>query len=135
MAGRKGSTHSRPRNQAERDIYALTKIEQILDDIGISEKRKEINPVRLKALEIRYNKLRPALSSVEQTNHEPARSHADIINDIKALVESKPDLLRTLLPGYILVRDTSTLVAPQQTVPDADISAPITENINQINVG
>jgi len=120
MAGKKGATHARPRNQAERDLYALTKIEQILDDIGISEKKKEINPIRLKALEIRYNKLRPALSAIEQTNVDATRSESEIMQQIKQLVEAKPELLNDLLPaGKVLVSVGSTVVQPQQTLPDA----------------
>lgn len=119
MAGKLGAKQARPKTQQERDVYALTKIEQILDSIGITQKKKTIDPVRLKALEIRYNKLRPALSAVEQTNHEPSRGQDEIINDIKALLASKPELLATLLPGYEIVPLVSvasiTHDAPQQT--------------------
>lgn len=112
MAGKKGATQARPRTAAERDIYALSRIEQFLDSIQQGKNKRPVDPIRLKAAEIRYNKLRPALSAVEQTNHEVSRSQDDIVNEIKALLMAKPELLATLLPGFRIVPADD---APQQT--------------------
>lgn len=122
MAGKKGMTQARSRTQAERDVQALNRIEQFLDSVQQGKNKKQVDPMRLKAAEIRYNKLRPALSAVEQTTHESARSSEDIINDIKALLLAKPELLATILPGYTIV---PIVTAPQQIV---DIAQDIGSN-------
>jgi hypothetical protein len=66
-------------------------------------KIKELTASEVNLIRARYDKLRPSLSAVEQTTHEASRSQADILNEIKALLEAKPDLLATLLPGYQIV--------------------------------
>ena len=60
---------------------------------------KEINPAVIQALKIRYDKLRPSLSAVEQTMVEPDQklSEADILGKITALLAAHPDLVQQAL--------------------------------------
>ena len=68
MAGKKGMKHRRPRTQVERDAYALARIEELLDQAIEGKTIEKWNPVRMRAIEIRYNKLRASLSSQELTD-------------------------------------------------------------------
>ena len=69
MAGKKGMKQARPRTQEERDKYALARIEELLDSVALDGKNmKTWNPIRMRAIEIRYNKLRATLASTELTD-------------------------------------------------------------------
>lgn len=68
MAGKKGMKQARPRTQEERDRYALARIEELLDKAIEGNDIKKWSPVRMRAIEIRYNKLRATLSSQELTD-------------------------------------------------------------------
>jgi hypothetical protein len=68
MAGKKGMKQARPRTQEEKDKYALARIEELLDQAMEGKEIKKWNPIRMRAIEIRYNKLRASLSSTELTD-------------------------------------------------------------------
>ncbi len=92
MAGIKGMRQSRARTDADRDTVALARIEQLLDEVATGTRR--INEQRLSALKIRYDKLRPALSSIEQIVHD-ARDQASeetLAGELVALFDAKPEL-------------------------------------------
>lgn len=88
---------------------------QRLTDHHLGKLEKPLDQTQIKAAEVVLSRLVPTLSAIEQTNHEATRSSEDIINDIRALLAAKPDLLATLLPGYEIV-PTATVKhdAPQQ---------------------
>ncbi len=65
MAGKLGAKQARPKTQRERDQFALTKIEELLDSAVQGRAIKKWTPQRLRAIEIRYSRLRPQLSAVE----------------------------------------------------------------------
>jgi hypothetical protein len=69
MAGKKGMKHARPRTQDERDIYALGRIEYLIDQIvekhaltcqecGGHIPIKDLSPAAVTLLKARYDKLR-----------------------------------------------------------------------------
>lgn len=97
------------KTQAERDAKSLGMIESFLDKalegkcVCVSCKKefdiKDLHPNVLKAIQLRYDKLRPALSAVEQTtlNPEDKKTEEQIINDLRALIKGNADLVRLLL--------------------------------------
>lgn len=92
-AGRpKGAKTSRSKTQQERDTLAALRIEQLLDEAR--EGKTTLTPDRLKAIELRYSRLRPMLSSVEQTVHDQ-RDTADpneLARRLASIFEAKPEL-------------------------------------------
>jgi predicted MPP superfamily phosphohydrolase len=69
MAGKKGMKQARPRTQEERDRYALSRIEELLDSVVLGGKNvAKWTPVRMQALKIRYDKLRATLGATEITD-------------------------------------------------------------------
>lgn len=120
MARTKGALNKRTR-LALRDAESgkLDGAETLAYLLRVASDGHKDEQVRMQAANIVLPYLRPKLSAVEQTNHAPTRNPEEIMNEIRAMLEAKPELLATLLPGYVLVKDTSTLVAPQQTMPDA----------------
>lgn len=97
-AGRpKGSTSSRSRTQQERDSLAAMRIEQILDQAR--EGKLQLSTDRLKAMELRYARLRPVLSAVEQTNIDPRdkKDPALLVQSLSAMFDQKPELWDQLL--------------------------------------
>jgi hypothetical protein len=97
VAGKKGQTWSKPMTKQQRDEIALTKIEKMLDDQrdGVVE----LTPIQLKALEIRYHKLRPSLSAVEQTNLNPQDqiTESQLISNLHSFLQANPDVLPQLI--------------------------------------
>ena len=92
MAGKKGMKHRRPRNQKGRDVYAISRIEQILDQAREGE--LELSPAQLKAIEISYSRLKPTLAAIEQTVVDP-RDKQDpdqLAAKLGALFAEKPEL-------------------------------------------
>ena len=99
------------KTQRERDAIALGRIEAFLD--GVAEKHlacpscgkdyeiKEINPALVSLLKVRYDKLRPSLSAVEQHLVDDTPVEQDIITTLKAVLERDPGL-RTQLKALIL---------------------------------
>jgi hypothetical protein len=101
MAGRKGQQHRRPKTQRERDQYAITKIEELLD--SVREGNESVDAARLRAIELRYSRLRPLLSSVEQTTIEEMPAEVDLMSKFRALLDVDPSLraqLLALLTGH-----------------------------------
>lgn len=106
------------KTQAERDAISLGVIESFLDSIAIghgtcptckgSFEIKDVNPAVISAMKIRYDKLRPSLSAVEQTTIEPDQklSEADILGKITALLAAHPDLVQQALA--MQARSTAT---------------------------
>lgn len=97
MAGKQGATWSKPMTQQQRDSLALSKIEELLDKQVNGKKR--LSPSTLMALRIRYDKLRPALSSVEQTVHnaDDQLSDEQLLAKFDALVQAHPALLERFI--------------------------------------
>lgn len=98
MAGVKGMKHRRARTPKDRDGYAAARIEQLLDDIR--EGKTKADASQLKAMELRYSRLRPMLSAVEQTVTD-ARDTADpaeIEAKLRALYDAKPELFAFIQP-------------------------------------
>ena len=93
MAGKKGATWSKPMTRQQRDEIAVTKIENILDNHRDGKNRLSIS--RLRAIELRYHKLRPSLSAVEQTiiNDADSQSEGDIVAKLVALFQAEPSLM------------------------------------------
>ena len=95
--------------QLERDRIAVGRIEQLLDaqmgnDVicpkcGIGHKIKELSQATLIAMRIRYDKLRPALSAVEQTNIDPEQTLTEqqLMDRLVALIDAHPDLVQRAL--------------------------------------
>lgn len=104
MAGKKGMKHARPRTGKDRDSYAASRIEQMLDDHR--EGKIKLDSGQLKAIEIRYSRLRPMLSAIEQTVIDPRdkQEPADLEAKMRALFDSNPELFAFLQAN-----------APQQT--------------------
>ena len=97
MAGKKCMVHRRPRTQAERDVYALTKIEQYIDshilrcDKCKAEMRlQDISPTVASLLNKRYDKLRPSLSQTSVT--ATVTSFVDVLDRIAAQQVGNTDI-------------------------------------------
>lgn len=92
-AGRpKGSSAARSKTQQERDTLAALRIEQILDDAR--EGKVQLDASKLKAMELRYSRLRPMLSAVEQTINDPRdkQDPAELEAKLRALYDARPEL-------------------------------------------
>lgn len=108
MAGKKGMNQP-SQNRHTRDAKALANLENWIDQILEGHitcvkcrkafKAKELQPSAVALLKARYDKLRPSLSAVEQTNVNPEdkKTEAQIINDLREIVRSNPDLIKLLL--------------------------------------
>ncbi len=70
MAGKKGMKHRRPKTAEERDSYAKTKIEYLLDKAIEGKAPGSWDNVRIMALKIRYDKLRPTLGATTVTERK-----------------------------------------------------------------
>lgn len=105
MAARKKPTGS---TQAERDRIALGRIESYMDGLikghlicPSCRKDMEIKELPVSAVQLlraRYDKLRPSLQAIEQTNHD-ARDTADpsqLTAKLAALFTEKPQLLEQI---------------------------------------
>lgn len=126
MAGKKGQKWSRPMTPHQRDAIALTKIEKFLDK-QIDGELQDWSPTRLKALEIRYNKLRPALSAVDNTVHSTAENETpeQMMAKLQALLAANPHIIRDMHAslGPKAVSDpTSTTDTPVPTAPQQDVA-------------
>ena len=110
MAGKKGQKWSKGMTKHQRDEIALTKIENFMDaqmDKVLAcpycgkdyENVKVIEPAQAALIRARYDKLRPTLSAVEQTNinESDQMSEADLMAKLKTFVQQHPDLIRSLL--------------------------------------
>jgi len=95
--------------QQERDRISLGRIESYMDAVIVGhfqcptcqEKAqiKEISSGAVALIKARYDKLRPSLSAVEQTNVNPddKLTEADILQRFQQLIDAYPDLLAKLL--------------------------------------
>ena len=92
MAGKKGMKHRRPRNKKERNVYAIARSEEILDQAREGE--IELTPAQLKAIELSYSRLKPTLAAVEQTVVDPRdqQDPAQLAQKLAALFAEKPEL-------------------------------------------
>jgi len=97
MAGVKGMKHSKPRPKKQRDEYALARIEELLAKHMDGE--IELSPTQLKAIEIRYARLRPTLASIESTVHDERdrKDPAELATRLAAMFDAKPELLDQVL--------------------------------------
>ena len=106
-------------SQEERDRIALGVIEAYMDGVVSNEilcpscknttrSWKELSPGSVMLLRARYDKLRPTLSTVEQTIHD-SRDDLDegqVLGYLQGLFTAKPDLLDRL----IQLRDSARLL-------------------------
>ena len=91
-------------DQATKDAIKGSQLINFLTDQALGKKElSDSLSLKIAAARAALPFLRPALQSIEQTNHEASRSAEDIIKDIQALIFAKPELMLTLLPGYRLV--------------------------------
>lgn len=92
MSGVKGMKHRKPRPKKQRDEYAVARIEELLTKHMDGE--IELSATQLKAMEIRYSRLRPTLSAVESTVHDTrdAADPAALAARLAALFHEKPAL-------------------------------------------
>lgn len=107
MAGKKGQRWSKPMTSQQRDSIALTKIEKYIDaqidDVLLCPEcgkehgsAKELSAAAVALIRARYDKLRPTLSSVDQTTHEEPKGEDQLVQELRALFHAKPELLREL---------------------------------------
>lgn len=115
--------------QAERDLISLGRIESYMDCLikdsfqcpscAKETPVKELNAGAVQLIRARYDKLRPSLSSVEQTVHnaDDTLSEDAIMQKLAALVEAYPDLLQRILAAQ--ARAKAEPVADAQIDPAA----------------
>ena len=107
MAGKKGQKWSKAMTSQQRDSIALTKIEKYIDsqidDVLLCPEckqehgsAKELSAAAVALIRARYDKLRPTLSAVDQTVHEEPKTEAELIQELMAVLEAKPELLAPL---------------------------------------
>lgn len=107
MAGKKGSKYSRAMSNQQRDSIALSRIENYID--GQLDKAlvcpecgkehgavKDLTPAQVALIRARYDKLRPTLSAVDQTVHEEPKGEQQVIQELRSLFLSKPELFHEL---------------------------------------
>lgn len=115
MSGKKGSTWSKPMTQQQRDGIALTKIENYIDaqidDVlqcpkcGQNESTKrELSAAAVALIRSRYDKLRPTLSSVDQTVREEPKTETELIQGLADSIMANPAMLRPLVEANPGVR-------------------------------
>lgn len=120
---RKGGNKSgvrlrRTQTQQERDANRLAQVENIL--IDHANGKLELNQSQVAAAKAIYDKLRPSLSSVEQTNIESQRSEAEIKADLRAKYPNAQAIQGFIDDvfgdGYMVAEVNKIATAPQQTV-------------------
>lgn len=97
MSGIKGMKHKKPRPKKQRDEYAIARIEELLTKHMDGELK--LSPTQLKAMEIRYSRLRPVLSAIESTIHDE-RDRADpqqLAARLAAMFAEKPALFEQVM--------------------------------------
>jgi hypothetical protein len=112
-------------SQRERDAISLGRIEALLDVAGggaiecpSCQKKHKIKPLDsnvLAAIKIRYDKLRPSLSAVEQTtiSEDEKLDDNQILAKLSALIEQHPDIVQQALA---LKARQSTAPLPDTTI-------------------
>jgi hypothetical protein len=92
MAGIKGMKHKRPRAKKHSDAIEASKIENLLADHYSGE--GELSSTQLKAIEIRYARLKPTLAAIEQTVVDPRdkQDPAQLAQKLAAMFAEKPEL-------------------------------------------
>lgn len=97
IRGRKRQDPRPHTSQSHRDAEALVRCEELLDKQALGKKR--LSNATLTAIKIRYDKLRPALSSVEQTVHQDGDelTKEQIMAKFQQLIDAYPDFLQELL--------------------------------------
>ena len=96
MAGVKGMKHRRARPKKHTDALLMSKIENQLIEHALGE--REMSPTQVQAAKAVYDKLRPTLSSIEQTQTDP-RDQADatqLAARLAAMFNEKPELLEQI---------------------------------------
>lgn len=122
--------------QAERDRISLGVIESFLDNIARGHgtcprcqnefEIKEVNPAVVSALKIRYDKLRPTLSAVEQTNIEPDQklSESDLLARMGELIAAHPQLAAQAIGEYAKKQQVAAQQSEQSAVASAQQGIP-----------
>lgn len=106
-------------SQAQRDQIALGSIESFLDGILHKSLRcvecdkeidvKKIDPGRVQLIRMRYDKLRPSLSSVEQTVIDPRDKATEdqLLAELQATLASHPAMLDLAIKVALQVDPTA----------------------------
>lgn len=132
MAGKKGMTQP-TQNQATRDAKALANIENWMDQILDGHitcvkcrkdfEAKELQPSAVALLKARYDKLRPSLSAVEQTNVNEGETLTEeqILLKLQSLILGNRQMVEAILAASKKTPDqaqdcgVNTESAPQHT--------------------
>lgn len=113
MAGKKGQKWSKSMTTHQRDAIALTKIEKYIDaqiDEQLlcpacgGENKKELSPNAVQLLKVRYDKLRPSLSSVDQTIKEEGPKEEEMAAALAHLLATNSSALRPIIESDPAVR-------------------------------
>jgi len=90
VAGKPGAVHSKTRTNSQRDAVRVGIIEKLLDEQADGD--RELTAAQLKAIEIRYARLRPTLAAVEQHNIDDRDKLTDeaIVAALEGHVSSNP---------------------------------------------
>jgi hypothetical protein len=92
-----GSLNKRPRSPRSDDAQQCTVIEKLL--ANHYNGREKLSPTQLKAIELRYARLRPTLAAVEHTQLDPRdqMSPEELVAKLAALFDAQPQLLQQVL--------------------------------------
>ena len=106
MSGQPGMARSRPTSDAHKDAILRAKIENRLSKHF--EGKEKLSISQLRAADLLYARLRPTLSTVEQTlvDHRDKYTEAEILAELQGLFTAKPELLDKLIE----LRDAARLV-------------------------
>lgn len=129
--------------QAERDLISLGRIEALSDGImgnaitcpscNKPHKISNLDSSVVAVMRMRYDKLRPTLQAVEQTNIDPQDKldENQILTKLGALIDAHPDLLQRALAARAKVAETAvspvavTPITHPQTPDATDNTVPI----------
>ena len=100
--GEHGKRAKTSKSREEIDNQRLALVENFLAK-QISKKRGKVDPARVQAAKALYDKLKPTLASVEQTNINESDLVAEdaILQALESLVARRPDLVDRL----VLIRE------------------------------
>lgn len=100
--GRRLSRYETEEQRRKRDLTALTRIEKLLDgevlnctSCGKEIRKQDLTPISLRAIELRYARLRPLLSAVEQTTLVEVESldPVELMRQVSSSIASNSQIL------------------------------------------
>jgi hypothetical protein len=123
MAGQPGMVRSRPTSDAHKDAILRAKIENKLSKHFDGKEKLSIS--QLRAADLLYARLRPTLSTVEQTlvDQRDKLSEAEVLAELQGLFTAKPELLDKLIElrdaARLVQEGREVVVVAQQLAPQA----------------